>query len=988
MLPEAAQKLIFRGLPGLLFLCLIAFDANAQDPFYIPYNEQQGLPSSEVYGLGEDENGLIWFATDRGLASYNGYEFRMITSPEIPGGKSFLDIAEAKDQTLWLTALDGSVYSLKSGQISAADWNGLESERVMDYFVSNLIVDQEGNACFRENTFSTTYFQYQRDEDTIYTRSLTDLPEVKVDGLDPWLALYEVNQGEYWLSIRGRNNYLDLSNTITFDQGKMVFTRFSSLENQSIVGLIDNGVYVELARLPSVCYKIYLDKHYNLWTYGEDGLFSVPFMSQQGDGPAHFFVGTHITSMMEDREGSYWISTHRKGIWQVPSFHSLNYTDLLLEGEKPITSISAVDTFLVGQAWNSGLGVLTPSGVKDHISGLKGYSAWTNSIFPNSAGDQACIFLNYPDQRDPHENLLASGVLKNRVYQFRNGDFFHLDFPFYAVKQQNGTVFRYTREILEDRVLCVTEDDQNAIWLGGLEGLYRIRDYQYSRLESLSEKFPLLKTRISEIRTSTSGVWISTVGNGLICLKDNRCFQFTTEEGLSSNIVQSLYLENDSVIWAGTIQGLNRLTFHSTSSGPQLKDLRTYGRNDGLPGERINDITWWKDRFWLATNEGVAAFQPELLPAGKTPPIVMIERVEVENDTLTMSAAAKLNPDQRDIVFHFLGVSHKKPINKPFYRYRLEKQGEESGGWKYTNNRSVQFTNLSHGFYTFRLQAQNKNGYWSTDPETFAFEVTPHYSETLVFKGGLLFAGLAVIKGLFLFRLRLTRKEFRYKLRLRDSELQLMRTQMSPHFIFNILNGIQQSIFDKKPEKASYYLSRFSRLMRKSLDFSRQAYISLQEEIAFLESYLELEKSRFEDQFDFGFSLDEKLEGLKNELYVPPLLIQPILENAIKHGIAGLDYKGNLDIKISMVENQLRYEVKDNGHGLQQEKSKSLDRQLHALDIVRDRLRMLNEEWPDRSAGMEMTNLSEKSETETGVLVVVWVPALTREVLELSKSKA
>ncbi|BDS15230.1 tetratricopeptide repeat-containing sensor histidine kinase [Aureispira anguillae] len=170
---------------------------------------------------------------------------------------------------------------------------------------------------------------------------------------------------------------------------------------------------------------------------------------------------------------------------------------------------------------------------------------------------------------------------------------------------------------------------------------------------------------------------------------------------------------------------------------------------------------------------------------------------------------------------------------------------------------------------------------------------------------------------------------------------KLLRNQMSPHFLFNSLVAIQSFVYTNHPIKAGDYLSSFATLMRAILDNSSQEYITVAKELQWLENYLSLQLLRFKDKFDYRINIDENID-VKHVL-IPPMLIQPFIENSLEHGLKNLDKKGLISIKIQQHKEELYIEVKDNGLGISN--TTSLEHKKHqsrALSITKERLKFLN----------------------------------------------
>jgi len=207
---------------------------------------------------------------------------------------------------------------------------------------------------------------------------------------------------------------------------------------------------------------------------------------------------------------------------------------------------------------------------------------------------------------------------------------------------------------------------------------------------------------------------------------------------------------------------------------------------------------------------------------------------------------------------------------------------------------------------------------------------------------------------------------------------KLFRSQMNPHFIFNSLTSIQGFITEKDPRTASRYLSKFSKLIRSILDSSVEELISLEDEIATIENYLELQKVRYEDMFDYLIEVDEKIDT--ETMTIPPMLAQPFIENSIEHGFKHKKNKGTLKILFGLKNNILRIEVEDDGVG--REKAKEIllkqnkDHRSIATDITRDRLKVLNKKLRQKIS-LAIIDLENVKGNPAGTKVTFEIPAIT-----------
>ncbi len=236
--------------------------------------------------------------------------------------------------------------------------------------------------------------------------------------------------------------------------------------------------------------------------------------------------------------------------------------------------------------------------------------------------------------------------------------------------------------------------------------------------------------------------------------------------------------------------------------------------------------------------------------------------------------------------------------------------------------------------------------------------------EALLFIGLLVFL-VAFILALYFFR----RNQARYK----QSELQqqLLRSQMNPHFIFNVMGSIQGFLYKNEASKAADYLSRFASLSRSVLNFSSQENISLKEEIEMLQNYIELERARMEKPFEIEYKIEDDLET--EFIDIPPMLLQPFVENAIKHGLQDIDYTGKLSLCFKETAGFIAVEILDNGSGLSAEKNQN--HKSKALEIFKQRKKGIEHKFK-KELTFEFQNLKEIDSSKQGVRVYIQLPIL------------
>lgn len=204
---------------------------------------------------------------------------------------------------------------------------------------------------------------------------------------------------------------------------------------------------------------------------------------------------------------------------------------------------------------------------------------------------------------------------------------------------------------------------------------------------------------------------------------------------------------------------------------------------------------------------------------------------------------------------------------------------------------------------------------------------------------------------------------------------RVLRSQMNPHFIFNSLTSIQSFIIRSDATMASKYLNSFARLIRLILESSRHDYISLKNEIDILNYYLDIQKMRFSDNFNFSFEIDPDLD--LERIKIPPMLAQPFIENSIEHGIQHLEKMGELNIKFVKKEARLMIELRDNGIGREASEKLNKDNIFASKSlstaIINDRLTALNKYAKD-IISYNIIDLKDEQNEATGTQVIISIP--------------
>ncbi len=497
----------------------------------------------------------------------------------------------------------------------------------------------------------------------------------------------------------------------------------------------------------------------------------------------------------------------------------------------------------------------------------------------------------------------AAGNSRTNVVQLQ--DKTYLFSKQHEVIRFNNTSF-LNRIFVEKNVEFIFQDSQGKIWFALNSG--GIISYADGSLKETNiTRYLGNQTVISVAEDAKGNLWFGTSGNGVFKLENE--FEHidanSTITYSSPAIFSSTEIENEKV-----------------QSKFILKNLPV----DQQTEKPINSKTIRTDR----------------VRQDSLPPSVFINSVKINGKDTTTLSHYELSHENNAIEFNISGISNSPSGIQ--YKYMLEGFDKE---WIYTVNTSIYYTSLAPGSYTFKVFAMNDSGIWSTVPSVISFTIQPPFYMSAWFLLTLVF-GVIIIGFLIYFLIQkqnqLKNKQIEeQKQRALASELQALRSQMNPHFIFNTLNSIQNFISKNESKDASIYLSKFAKLMRATLANTKRQRISLKDEIETLTLYLELEQLRLNNKFSYEILVDETIDTQYEQ--IPSMLIQPYVENAIWHGISHKEGSGIIRIQfLPKNEHLLKCVVEDNGIGRENaiKLKQNTTSPSFGMNITKERVELLN----------------------------------------------
>lgn len=372
---------------------------------------------------------------------------------------------------------------------------------------------------------------------------------------------------------------------------------------------------------------------------------------------------------------------------------------------------------------------------------------------------------------------------------------------------------------------------------------------------------------------------------------------------------------------------------------------------------------------------------PEELKRNSEIPLPYIDELQVLNqpiDFVANGAAVRLGHKQNFFSVKYSARAYTMP-NDVHFRYRLKGFDDWT---ETTGRRFANYTNVPGGDYVFQLQAANNEGAWNQNILELPIHVETAFWSTWWFR--ILLAAILGLAGYWLYRYRVEQVKKKqqlksdYEKKLANVEMSALLAQMNPHFLFNSLNSIDSYIIRNESKKASEYLNNFARLMRLILQNSRSNYISLKDELEALELYMQMESLRFKNKFCYSIAVDENVDI--NSLVIPPMLIQPYVENAIWHGLMHKSNgsEGLVKISISKNEDDLQCVIEDNGIGrvraaeIKAQKQNNHKRSM-GMQITQDRIEMINKLY-NMNASVHIHDMTDENGQAKGTKVELSIP--------------
>ncbi len=852
------------------------------------------MPSNEVYHCIQGPDGYMWFATSNGIARYDGKEFRVFNrSDGLPLNQVFRFYVQS-DSTIVGECMNAQYFTIMEDSIEPFEIN----DSLLKYIPTSSLSISFYRDELGQFNFGTRFGKF------VFSNAGEFLGADSRCGEGIRLQLNYELVGDY-VFCYGTQGDSSVSNFRVFDQGlsKGITTTSYPEKNtgQSLYGvmtgpesiaihsfsrvfMVDSG---KLDRIIEIDGQIIGIHCYNniLWICTRKGVFKLDL--EHPDEPIrHFFERYSITSVYQSSDGILWITTTSKGIIKIdPGLRELVFEDQM---DQNITCIFPKEgRVLIG--YEDGTAILEEGPIKIGLVKVFRISEIQNEVI---AFTPAPFYYDHENGRVKPYRFLGQDFFRlGMVHEYRLGDSIWSMASIDAimtikVDSAQAKVEPITR--LKDRIKAFTVF-RGVIVYSDPKQVTFINLYDHK----IIEKIPTSSTVIKLFKLGEELWGLSETGE--IIPVSNK-----TRSLIKLPLNQSLYRYNDAVPKNDTL-------VVATNSGIFYWKIDPEKGNHELlhfdPEKNVHILRLVSDTLYYATAQRV--FKRRLRNLSALVPFVQLERLVASGRSHNPKNSIELTHEENDLQFLLGHRSYRAELQE--YRYQLI--GHDSRPFL-TGDPQINYSSLSPGSYRFEYSA-TCDGITFSNTKTIDVFIAPPFWMRSWFIILLVIIFLGSIYYLVWLRLKKVREKADIQRTISELRSQALTAQLNPHLVFNILNSIQGMVSNQDVERTNLGISLFAKFLRKSLSLSKEAQVSSKEELKIAQQYFELEKIRFPDQLEFNTAIETDAQ-----FELPPLIIQPLVENAIKHGLLPSNVDRKI-VKLVVKEDGEFYliEVVDNGIG-------------------------------------------------------------------------
>jgi len=957
------------GIFCLIFSCIYS-GYLTQTLKFNRYTTSDGLMSDEVYNLHQDKTGYIWIFTNYGTLKFNGTEFKQVLK-NLPFNESFIySIYENENGRKWIANSNAKLFEIIND--SAFTVKGTEStSKILRESISEvqqLHVDDALNiyALTKHHSYkfvkgkngyspinlstgnkdSITYRIYEKNNKLFRVLNYTGNDTVFCGGRDNMKLLFNTQKKTFYIkldcSISQPRHFKHYGNDIYFSY-------------HDKIGKITNGQITSIIPINGIVLNFVKDKNNHLWVACyNNGLYE---LNEKDSIINHYFERTTINDVLVDSQNGLWASSSGLGLFHCSNLSDFYFSESLPLG-KSLSYIKKIEDHLY--VANSLGDIFSIKNNHIHYFKKQAKGDEPQDMIKIKSGFIFCARYSI-EQSGYNFNQIETNILppvlaiklvshspdsvlflqRKRLYIMENGSFKRLiNFNFRA----------YSCELRNGKILIAME---NGIWQLNNNTLFQ----PYYLKETENKVFK------SIIIDSLNNYWFCSTGNGLFKLDVNdKIVHFKATEELPGNIVNSVSFNRLGVLLT-TNTGL-----YYTESLNKVKNHIVWKK---IYSGSVQEALFFEDKIYLSTKNGLVILDNKKI-YDKESLHFNLAGIRINSHEVNVSSMKEINYNQNNIEFIFDLISFER--DKYSLKYKLTGESNDSG---LVDINTIAFQKLSPGNYTLTVYPSIINGEKLQIKITFFIIPAFWQTNTFLILGSLILIlfCIYIIRYFFKYLKAKEAKKTKAESLILEYKLIALKAQINPHFMSNCLTAIQHLIINNKVDLATDYIAKFGMLVRQILNFSTRSLVTVKEELEIASLNIELEQLRFEKNFLFEIKVEKGLD-IQN-IYIPALILNPIIENAIWHGLLPLKNKreGRLLIEAKVELNTLLLIIEDNGIGRKQNgKNLSNSRESKGIDLTEQRLNNINYMFDITTSKLVFMDLFNKNTAESGTKVIISLP--------------
>lgn len=878
----------------LVVICTNGFLFGQQSAYFL-FGEKE-FEGVDIYDVIQDNSNNYWFATDQGLIKHDGYTFENIECEEMKGNSVF-GFVKSNDGTIYCHNLNHQVFSIKNSKCSLFF-------EIPDKGVDISLITTEDNKLLLNTSGELYYVDGKNTKQLVIDRHKSYIsPPFKLSANRIIFHYLNTDKIIEWDNHNLTIKKLTLKKSnYSFEKMALKFIAYNG--RKYAINSVDNSVFLlnektyELAFqsiIPAsspLLLRIYSLEN-SLWIANNiSGVAVINTDLKHTKTPIESYTNYFISDVFKDNEGNILLSTFDNGVLVIPDEQVLDVDNNFKKYS--ITRLFSLENDALyfgthnGQllSFNNKIKTLSIKGSKKIETLFK----WNEQpfVFSDKSG-----FTITNINTEQSENLLGSlkdlaSISKNQLIVAINTGVHFLNFDDITKEFSIDTSL-----ILGRSYNVCYEKPSKLIYASTSQGLFSITTSK--KIKAITFK----KDVINALSLCSVGekTYISSRKQGMLIFSNGKLIeQFHPKlNDQPLTIYKMVIYENK--IYANTQIGLVIMNIR----GQVLKFLN---KSSCLSTNKIIDFAIFKNELWVTHSKGIQHFSLNKINHKVAIPDLHLSSVFVNSKSTSLSKN-QFSSDARKFKFIFKVKTLKNRENIR-YHYKLEGNNDNWHVNLYYDN-EVTYNALAPGKYRFIVKAEN-NGIFSL-PKTYSFNISAPFYQRWWFNLSIGISLLILITLIYKRQLKIQKNKADQLNELNASRLTAIQSQMNPHFIFNSLNSIQDLVLKGDIDNSYTFITKFSNLVRRTLNYSDKDFIDFEQEIKLIELYLSLEKLRFKE--DLIYSIDTTDI---DDILIPPMLIQPFIENALVHGLLHKEGVKQLTIKF-ILEEVLICEITDNGIG-------------------------------------------------------------------------